>query len=1074
MEGELAALLRTAADSCTFEELSEVAALSEGTASWEPPHVTFTRVQIEAIYRDSAFEILPHIIDSSRGCISASGRDVIDTCLTAQLDLQLLVSHFSKYDRVPAAFGEVLAEPLDPFTFFRFMQELFGSVSAVHVSMTEERRAVSTIIERVIAQTVRLSKLEKMSHLNVEILKIARGVEGVNMEVFKPIVQECFINAVYHRRVRTEVFGHLYDYTIGAIAVDPAEYVERYRFYGTVTYFTMLLHSYVNDMPRNWFYRGRPMISSARQALLLLGEKVVESVVGSVPDGSLLVSTSVEFEKKYVGTAFANNCYIEINYLNESFVIGLSQSFLIPVFTKDTPLSVTLFSVKKDFDRVPIARIPRDAWTSLVALMIVPQRKSEQYQEKFKRSKSLISFQCGTITVTTTYSPPLQPVDPGLSWDDSDVLGMLGMHVDRLVHVWLTNDSVMEVYPPNNQYLLVVEFAIRYAVPTPTLYVMILKRLLVAWCHAESYLCAFASMFVCAQFALDRCQHTENEVGEMGRIKEFLSRTVPQFVLQHLSTPGLRERHGLLPLFVLLAFVIGEGDFPGFLRQVMESSRDNILHSVTSFINPEAASIASACETLAKRARQIKKFYEDASLPLFLIQWENLEPLFREKAISLIKMFIQLKDQASDAEIVKFILNFKPLYQLLEVPDEYNPFKLFVPMVQNWISLVGERMIQWVSRAIQFDQFEINNKRDRTSSSLIDMMTVFSQSFQFLSSLNWDDPSLLVFLETFLSLCVGTLRLYTEQLTFKMLSYFPVKLIQQYTGDSAIFTNYIPQLRKVTKSKVTPAQIFIIINNFMYLRPSWVSFLDRVHQFFPDFQVDERFLNPVPQVASISKSIPILFAGLAAQETTAAVGPHVWVPNSRVKTFLIRSASRHVLNPLFEQRMSDLFAELFDKTVNFLKQKIDALEKVSARPYYPIMLQGLLHGLDTGLINILVTLREARPIKHKRLLTLMHFFQDVLNDVKEHIIQSGFTEFTDQMFIECAPLTNYMIRNLERDPVQLIADTPGETNMTLALCNYFIIASRVDDGGVVRKWAKEQRPLYSYRTFNLSLNPQLA
>jgi hypothetical protein len=424
-------------------------------------------------------------------------------------------------------------------------------------------------------------------------------------------------------------------------------------------------------------------------------------------------------------------------------------------------------------------------------------------------------------------------------------------------------------------------------------------------------------------------------------------------------------------------------------------------------------------------------------------------------------------------DLFKFILGFKILYSFLDMPKEYDPYKLFFPIIRDWIGNVGDRLIEWVGRAVQLDKFTIDNPRDRTSTSLIDMMTAFSQSFQFLRTIHWQDESLDAFIESFLSLCVSAVRLYTEQLTLKMLSYFPPQVIMEYRDNPSLFVGFIPDLKRLTGTDITPSQIFVIINNFMALRPIWLRFTEDVAGWFPHFHVDQHFQNPVPQVSAISKAIPSLFAAVTAEETTAGITPHVWVKNSSVKTALLKRASKHILNPLFERRRSDLFVQLFDKTVDFLKIKIDALERSIAGPNYRLMLHGFLHGLDTGLMNVVVSLGDARPIKRKRFVTLLQFFQDVLNDIKEYIIQKGSAEFTDVMFAEGTPLTLYLIDAINADFRKLIEDDPRDANLTLGMLNYYIIAAHTDNT-VATKWANDQRPRYVGRKFYVSMKPRLA
>ena len=67
--------------------------------------------------------------------------------------------------------------------------------------------------------------------------------------------------------------------------------------------------------------------------------------------------------------------------------------------------------------------------------------------------------------------------------------------------------------------------------------------------------------------------------------------------------------------------------------------------------------------------------------------------------------------------------------------EEFSPFKLFLNIVLDWISRIGDQMNIWITKAVNIDTFEIDDKKLKTSTSPKDMFEVFRQSFNFLYSL---------------------------------------------------------------------------------------------------------------------------------------------------------------------------------------------------------------------------------------------------------------------------------------------------------------------------------------------------
>jgi hypothetical protein len=447
--------------------------------------------------------------------------------------------------------------------------------------------------------------------------------------------------------------------------------------------------------------------------------------------------------------------------------------------------------------------------------------------------------------------------------------------------------------------------------------------------------------------------------------------------------------------------------------------------------------------------------------------------VFIDVSTSLVGVFMRVSETAADQDLFKFIINFRILYKFFELPEEFNPPVLFKQVVLNWISAIGERMITWIGNAIRIDTFAIDNQRDRTSSSLRDMMTVFTQSMQFLKALQWEDDSLGSFLESFLSLCTSSIRLYTHDLTLKMLSYFPIKVVEVHEARTQLLTPYMNDLGGMEPSDITPAQIFVIINNFMNIRRLWKGFVDFVQSSFPGFTVGDHFLNPVPHISATSRAIPALFAEWTSQETTAGIAPYLWVKNSKAKRLLIKTASVNILNPDFTQRTSQIFIELYDRTVNIFKTKIDELDESIGPVFYTHMLQGLFHGLDTGLMNLLIQGAESSPIKFRRLVVILEFFQDVLTDVKEHAMSKKDAMFTEQLFVEFTPFTQYMFKHLRDDPMTLANDDPRQANIMVSMCIFLIVSSQFEDNKKAAAWTKETKHHYVNCTFVPTLDPKM-
>jgi hypothetical protein len=220
-------------------------------------------------------------------------------------------------------------------------------------------------------------------------------------------------------------------------------------------------------------------------------------------------------------------------------------------------------------------------------------------------------------------------------------------------------------------------------------------------------------------------------------------------------------------------------------------------------------------------------------------------------------------------------------------------------------------------------------------------------------------------------------------------------------------------------------------------------------------------------VSAISKAIPQPFTALIAEETMANVSQGILAKSSGVRSVISRRASQWVLNQDFALPPGGMYIELFDNTANLLKTRIGELQELMARLRCGSMLKWFLYGLDTSLMSLIV-LRGAKPVKRTRLVPLLHFFEDVLNEVNEHLIERGFDGFAKEMW---APSTYDMIASIDGEAGPPIESDCREADVTSAICNDRLTAPQ-NGNQIAAKWAKGQRRRSVNRSLCHSINHQ--
>ena len=1129
-------LIQIANDSCNFEVLTtsitEKDAQKEGFSNLQRVRTNLAPDQIEVTYRDWRFPVIEHLFDATKGNLSKDGLAFFDGARTVNRDLDFLFCFFSKYDRCPSAFDVILDETMSPVSFFCFVQELFDSFGLLTPEMETERAALSNVVRRVLLGTKRLLHIGSVREMAAEVMRIVDEVNPSVRDSLQPIVEQCFMNAMFTHSVKATDIEKAKDDLLGEICNDMRVLEGMYGDYGTFVHMLTEVHVAVGYMDSDWIYSSRvapELAEEAKRAVLRRVELAGSLTKGCEYEGSQLMTVTVEWTKKFAKSRLASVAYIEVAYDDSKIILPASKEIVIPVWATEGRLCVKLMYVKKKYAKAKDG-IPDKAYGVLCEICTPVRKESSQTVMKFKRRSSVFAGQCGKMTVNLVYHAPGAHVplsNPMCEYRNPKAGELLDFYAGRLVKAWMQKSPFMGAYPACPEHVALLEFALRYSVPATTVYIAILNKLIQGWCHAEGYLNALTCMFLVTSICLEQCSKNTRETQEMTKITDFLKANVPAFMLQHLSKPALYEKHALLPLFILTCVTVQDDQVDGYLQQIIDRSVKNIIHSVTGFLTPsssekevkqaealrkyvvterkstaplnnamvlehrlrtvksvmvqepvkleqppgafiifEMPTLSVTMECLTKRSRQIEEFYLRSSLPAFVDHWQKLKKEFVELALALIDNFKLVQDQACERDLFRFIINYKILYKFLELPESVSPYVLFTPLILNWISRIGDKMITWVTRSLKYDKFEINVETNRTSTSLVDMIRIFTQSLEFLHVLQWEDKSIEVFVESYLSLCVSCLKMYVDELSIRMLAYFPSDIIRKFNDKLKAFSGHIEDVQRCDVTEVTQESVFVAMNDMFNIRPVWKGFLDGVKAKFPNFEIPDAFANPVvSHVRNICKSVPLLFADWTASETTKGVAPYLWVKNSKLKKFMSKKASKFILNPLFMQKQSNLFNDMFVNTTSFLKRKIDSLNGSICAPYYHMMLAGLFSGLDAGLMNVLVDRPDRKDIiKLKRFMPVMEFIRDVLEDVKAYALEEAEIDTTRDLLDESTPYSQFVFDHMKDDPMKLARADPRAANYMDSLCIYLIVSSHNKNKDAV-KWAKENIQLHNTRTF---------
>jgi len=884
------------------------------------------------------------------------------------------------------------------------------------------------------------------------------------------------------------------------------------------------IHQRLTSMKKYWICdinQNREMVSNAREQLILLSQKVGFLLGKKNPRGSLSLTLTVNWEPEFAKSRLSQSSYFEITYENCKVLLQLEANtaeIVLPIFDNAPVVDVRLLYIVEKFDGVNIAEATKEAIGILKEYQISNITKNSELVEKFKRRNSAMSSKCGSVITTIRLSSASEAVDQmrsDLSHGDINIYQVLDMLTTKIIRKWMQKSRIMNIYPPEGLFLGLFEICLRHGIPSSIVFIMLLTKLFDGWCSAESYLSAFCGLLMITHTATQQSPVPQSFLDSYNNLLHDLKQKVTTLLFQQLSRPGAYEKLGLCPLLIMSSFTIPEDSRSTFIDRIVISSKQYILGSIASLLKPipspsvsskpiqqllemieqlsskgivsidfvETAdqtsvdiskgvkgltfsidSLSDTMETISCRSKQMKKYYEEMVDIVTFNYWIDIREKLSELSKLVLNVFLSLPIQIQDQNLFKFIFSYREIWEFYSLGEELSPFKLFIGFVLSWIGLVGEKLIEWSSRAITHDNFVISCQSDGTSTSLTDLMTVFSQSFSFLSQLKWKDPNIIDIAETFLSICSSCLRYYASSLIMRILAFFPMEIIIE-NSENGIFNSYFEEMRVCKTQPATPEQIFVIINNFLALKPSWSRFLDIVSRQLSATPLPniEDYQNPVPFLLSVSKAIPALFAGLISNEVNDLISSRIWIENSAFKRAFCKKASPFILHEGFLVRSSDFFISVYDNTLNVLKKKVTALQGNINQFMYPKMLEAFVHGLDSGLMNLFILTKDNSPIKYKRLLPMMQFIQDIHADLFDYL-QTLPNKVSPDSYSKYSWRSKMILTIMDRNPEEIIQIADSNNDILKGVC-YFILLRSFTEYKRAVQWCDENGPRFMNRKF---------
>ena len=835
------------------------------------------------------------------------------------------------------------------------------------------------------------------------------------------------------------------------------------------------------------------------------------------PAGNVSLKFHVDWEPKFQNSRLSKSSYIEVLYNDFKTLLppehnknytAFDSEIVVPFFDKDDTVTVRLMYVIEKFDGTPISQAKPEQTNVLTEVKIQNLNQDNTVQNKFKKTSSIVPTSCGKISVNVKYSKDkmVQVKSTNILSEaiGDKVADIIEVIVSKLNKDWLTDQRTVPLSPPITDYLILIELCVRYSYPAAFVFINLLENFSSVWCESESYIAALLVLYLITKNAVFLCSSTEQQKEKFKEIESNLCGKVSSALKLRFILPWKHEKCALKELIIFFSFLQEtfqeeeKKDMLILLHGMMKDTKGLVLKRIFKYMKPEKTekrakeelidivqymknnapaltfeecdsgcftfpitSLAACAEHILSTIKIMRKFYDQNVVPLQFKVSTEIDDIFIQMSGKLIHTFIATDPDPGDTNLFKFYFAYKELWEIYKLGKELSPFKLFFNVLIQWLCVITDKLSTWTKRAVDRDTFEIDDKKRMTSTSLADIMTIFTQSFTFVQKLNWRDRNIVDIVETYLATCTSCVKYYTELLTMIIFTYFPKDIILN-NCESSVYYGIINQTDLVynQNTKLTPEQIYVIINDFTSIKESWSDFLLNVSPLLGAQKLPEQFQDPVPDIDKITKAIPNLFAGLIEKEVHHYISSRLWVDNSGIKTLFLKKASKKIIHPDFTSHSSQFFNDLFESSINFISEKATALKNNIKTDKLMQMLEAFVRGLDAGLMNTLINQEE--PIKHKRIEIIVEFIKEIQNIMYEKMRDEH--DVMSQTYLTWAWKSKLIIDNIKLTPKEVMAICQNEKGQRGLI--FFILARSYTNDPKCVQWAHKHEQEFLYSTFN--------
>lgn len=994
----------------------------------EKGHVLFKRSLGSETRADRNIIQIPFLSNlfTSEGNLSIFGIKFINDFEFVSHDIYFYFTYFNQESEMnPQCFADIGDILLNPLFVFFFIKELSTSVQIIPKKMNSERRILSDLIRQIIINSQTLVLFETIGTFYDEILNMLQKQHPSSLIMYNDIIRNCIFNAAKFNGIKCKV---------------------KFEDNINIFEFNSYCHKCASAFNKNWIYRPeneKNLVETAQLHMMMLSQKASEKF-GKKFIGNLKIHFNFEYNR-----LFKANLTCELVYGNEKTSYK-SVDFIIPVVASEPTIKVNVYN--------------NDKYISTIQITDLNQSKSET-----------MICNLGSLEVTKEFHSNRSYIQ--LPYDEipkaDEIMEVFNSLIDEFIERWF--ESGLDFFPPSSSYMKIVNYAMLYAIPSPIFYITIANKLINGWNNSGAFLTVLSSIFLISFVTLHKCQSTCEEKQMFSDLQNKLIKLHSDAIILHLSKPGMCETYPIVPMLILHSFLVGQEKFKSGLDTMKTIAARQIVNSIVAYLPPvycddppeaieklklflpegnyshvtfKHSSIIEACEQLIKRTQEIVNFYEEQSLPLFLDMALLIQKKLTEFAVVLRKVFFKLKPLPEGPDVIKFVKAYRKFFSIY---NQDVPFSQFIDYIHLCIDQIGYNMMNWVEKAIQLDNFEIDDRINYVSTSISDLFVFFVQSYAFVTNLNWTDSSIHPIVQHYLDICVTASNYYFDILMKKILLFYPQSIAGRYIN------------AQININPATVEQIIIILHNFLAFKRLWTGFTGSFNSF--GYDIPQNIRDFTSDTYQRLKLIEQIQATQIAREVKSKIKPNLW---SKKETRIVtNSINYHIIKKRFEDNKQDLI----DHIAESLKPRIALFYTSKSVIISRKLIQSILVGLDKGLMRCLISKSNYMMMKKEYFTSIIDMFYSIRQSIFDYIVEID-PHYDYNYFEEQLVSTTYLLKIYKMKPEDIIQ--LKDESVEFRFIQFLVVSMYAKENKSLPKYTKSNIKHFKKLQFHIRIfNPRL-